>query len=89
MLVLVLGGGTPRRREQRLVLLVLHRGPPSRREQVAGAIDEAAYGPDHSAVATDLHNLAAILRELGDLEGARPLQERALAITEARSGADQ
>jgi tetratricopeptide (TPR) repeat protein len=47
------------------------------------AIDEAAYGPDHPAVAPDLNNLAAILRDLGQPEAAGPLQERALAITEA------
>ena len=47
------------------------------------AIDEAAYGPDHPDVATDLSNLAHILQALGDLEGARPLQERALAIVKA------
>ena len=48
------------------------------------AIDEAAYGPDHPAVATDLNNLASILRDLGQPEAARPLQERALAITKSR-----
>ena len=52
------------------------------------AIDEAAYGPDHPEVATDLNNLAQILRELGQLKVARPLQERALAITEAAYGPD-
>ena len=35
------------------------------------------------AVGTELNNLAKILQALGDLAGARPLQERALAITEA------
>jgi hypothetical protein len=47
------------------------------------AIDEAAYGADHPDVATDLNNLAQILWDLGDVAGARPLQERALAIREA------
>src|SRR5262245_2517237 len=42
------------------------------------AIPEAAYGPDHPEVATALNNLAFILRDLGDLVAARPLQERAL-----------
>ena len=51
------------------------------------AIDEAAYGPDHPDVATDLNNLALILRDLGQLEAARPLQERALAITQAAQSA--
>jgi tetratricopeptide (TPR) repeat protein len=50
------------------------------------AIDEAAYGPGHPEVATDLNNLALILRDLGDPGGARPLAERALAITEAAYG---
>ena len=50
--------------------------------QRALAIDEAAYGPDHPAVARDLDNLAMILQELGQPEQARPLQERALAINE-------
>jgi tetratricopeptide (TPR) repeat protein len=52
------------------------------------AIDEAAYGPDHPAVAAALNNLALILQALGDLAGARPLQERALAIDEAAYGPD-
>jgi tetratricopeptide (TPR) repeat protein len=52
-------------------------------QERALAIDEAAYGPDHPEVATDLNNLAQILQDLGDLAGARPLQERALAIDEA------
>ncbi len=50
-------------------------------EERALAITEAAYGPDHPDVATRLNNLAQILRDLGQPEGARPLQERALAIT--------
>jgi tetratricopeptide (TPR) repeat protein len=52
------------------------------------AIDEAAYGPDHPAVAIDLNNLATILRALGLLAEARPLAERALAIDEAAYGPD-
>src|SRR5580700_8416 len=48
--------------------------------QRALAIDEAAYGPDHPDVARNLNNLALILKDLGDAAGARPLQERALAI---------
>ena len=52
------------------------------------AIDEAAYGPDHPAVARDVNNLAQILLDLRQPEGARPLQERALAITEAAQGPD-
>src|ERR1017187_5581719 len=50
------------------------------------AIDEATYGPAHPAVATDLNDLAQILRALGQPRAARPLQERALAIDEATYG---
>ncbi len=52
------------------------------------AIDEAARGPDHPAVAARLNNLAQILRDLGQPEQARPVQERALAIDEAAYGPD-
>jgi Tetratricopeptide repeat len=44
------------------------------------AIDKAAYGPDHPAVARDVYNLAGVLRDLGDLAGARQGLKRALAI---------
>src|SRR6266568_2285736 len=47
------------------------------------AIDEAAYGRDHPAVASILDNLATILLALGQPGAARPLLERALAIDEA------
>ncbi|MGB9300659.1 MAG: tetratricopeptide repeat protein, partial [Anaerolineae bacterium] len=43
-------------------------------------IDEAVYGNDHPEVATDLSNLGLVLRELGDLKGARECYGRALAI---------
>jgi hypothetical protein len=52
------------------------------------AIDEVAYGPDHPEVGTDLNNLATILRDLGDLPGARILTERAVAIDEVAYGPD-
>jgi hypothetical protein len=52
------------------------------------AIDEAAYGPDHPDVATNLNNLATILQDLWQPAAARPLQERALAISEAAYGSD-
>jgi hypothetical protein len=48
VLVLVLGGGTPRRREKCLVLLVLDWGRPSRRGRVAGTAvlaGDASGGP--------------------------------------------
>jgi tetratricopeptide (TPR) repeat protein len=57
-------------------------------QEQALAIDEAAYGPDHPAVGTDLNNLALILRDLGQPEEARLLQQRALAITETRRSAE-
>jgi hypothetical protein len=41
------------------------------------AIDEAAYGPDHPAVATDLNNLAQILQDLGQPGAARDVDQRA------------
>jgi hypothetical protein len=52
------------------------------------AIEEAALGPDHPAVARTLGNLGSVLRELGDLAGARAFHQRALAIYEARLGPD-
>ncbi len=52
------------------------------------AMTEAADGPDHPEVATDLDNLAGILQDLGQPEQARPLLERALAIDEAAYGPD-
>ena len=46
------------------------------------AMREKVLGPDHPDTATSLHNLALLLRDQGDLAGARPLFERALAIRE-------
>jgi Tfp pilus assembly protein PilF len=43
---------------------------------------EASLGPDHPDTAASLNNLALLLRDQGDLVGARPLYERALAINE-------
>ena len=37
------------------------------------AIDEAALGPDHPNVATRLNNLGLVLKEQGDLAGAKTL----------------
>ena len=50
------------------------------------AIDETAYGPNHTEVAIDVNNLAGVLRDLGDLAGARAGFERALAIDETAYG---
>jgi hypothetical protein len=44
------------------------------------AIDEAAYGPGHLTVAIRLYSLAAVLRDLGRVEEAWLLAERAAAI---------
>ncbi|MEV6868533.1 tetratricopeptide repeat protein, partial [Streptosporangium subroseum] len=46
----------------------------------------AAYGPDHPTVATLLSNLAFNFRDLGRPGEAVPLEQRALAITEAAHG---
>jgi tetratricopeptide (TPR) repeat protein len=51
-------------------------------------IDEAVYGSDHPAVAADVNNLGLVLRDLGDLPGARQCFERALRIDEAVYGLD-
>lgn len=53
--------------------------PLSRR---ALAVDEKSNGPDHPEVATDLNNLAALLKATNRSEEAEPLQRRALAINE-------
>jgi tetratricopeptide (TPR) repeat protein len=52
------------------------------------AIDEASYGPDHPNVATDLNNLAPLLRNTNRLSEAEPIYRRALAIFEASYGPD-
>jgi len=45
-------------------------------------------GPDHLDVATSLNDLGSLLWNMGDLAGARPLFERALAIREKVFGPD-
>ena len=50
------------------------------------AINEAALGPNHPEVATNLNNLAGLLREERDYAGAEPLYRRSLAIREAALG---
>ena len=54
-------------------------GRTSRPAQIAGVEPTAA---------SNLNNLAEVLRAQGDLDRARSLHERALAIFEARLGAD-
>jgi hypothetical protein len=56
-------------------------------EAVGGYTNEAAYAPDHPEVARDVNNLGTVLRELGDLAGARAAYERAPRIFEAHHGA--
>jgi tetratricopeptide (TPR) repeat protein len=51
-------------------------------------IDEASLGKDHPRVATDLNNLATLLRDTNRLGEAEPLMRRALAIDEASYGKD-
>jgi Tetratricopeptide repeat len=43
---------------------------------------------DHPETAQGLHSLAVVLQAQGDLDAARTRHERALAIGEARLGAD-
>ncbi len=52
------------------------------------AIAERSYGPDHSAVAIRLNNLATLLRDTNRMAEAEPLYRRALAIDEASYGPD-
>ncbi|MFC8044669.1 tetratricopeptide repeat protein [Nocardia sp. NPDC057353] len=50
------------------------------------AIEQAAYGPNHSILPTRLHNIAAILRRQKKAEAALSFAARALAIDEATYG---
>ncbi len=52
------------------------------------AIDEQSYGPDHPEVATDLNNLAELLRATNRLAEAEPMYRRALSIDEQSYGPD-
>jgi len=52
------------------------------------AIREKALGQEHPDTATNLNDLARLLRAQGDLAGARPYFERALAIWEKALGPD-
>jgi tetratricopeptide (TPR) repeat protein len=51
-------------------------------------IDEKSYGPNNPDVATELNNLAEVLRATNRLGEAEPLYRRALAIDEKSSGPD-
>ncbi len=58
-------------------------GPARTQMQRALDLAKVSLGPDHPDVAARQNNLAAILRDLGEPERARPLLEQAVAITEA------
>lgn len=49
---------------------------------------EAAFGPNHSYVATAVNNLGVALQDLGEMAEARKCIERALRIDEAAFGPD-
>jgi Tfp pilus assembly protein PilF len=51
------------------------------------AIREKALGPHHPDTAIGLNNLGFLLQAQGDLAGARPYLERALAILDKVLGA--
>ncbi len=51
-------------------------------------IDEASFGPDHPNVATDLNNLAGLLRVTNRFSEAEPMMRRALKIDEKSFGPD-
>jgi Tetratricopeptide repeat len=55
--------------------------PPATRSPLLAAAGE-------EAAADSLNNLAVVLRDQGDVDGARALHECALAIYESRLGAD-
>jgi tetratricopeptide (TPR) repeat protein len=52
------------------------------------AIFEQTFGPEHYEVASNLHNLAAVLCARGDLDQAEKLYRRALGIKEKLLGED-
>jgi len=51
-------------------------------------IKEKVLGVDHPSTATSLNNLALLLNDKGDYEGAEPLFRRALEIREKVLGVD-
>ena len=51
-------------------------------------IDEVTYGPDHPTMAIRANNIGMVLKDLGDLEGAKAHLERALAIFTRSLGPD-
>ena len=49
-------------------------------------IHETTYGPNHTSVATDVINLGSLLKDFGDLDGARTKIERGYRIFRDRLG---
>ena len=60
-------------------------GPAAGRKiPFAGFLGEQTFGPEHYEVASNLHNLAAVLCTRGDPDQAERLYLRALTIKEKR-----
>jgi Flp pilus assembly protein TadD len=51
-------------------------------------IDEKSFGPEHTAVATDLANMAYLLQVTNRRGDAEPLMGRAISILERSLGPD-
>lgn len=74
-----------------LAVYLLARADFSKAEPLirrALAIDEHSYGAEHPDVATQLNNLAQLLKETNRLAEAEPLMRRALAIDEQSYGTE-
>jgi hypothetical protein len=54
------------------------------REQIE--ITDETFDPDNNTVAIDLNNLALVLKDLGDMQGAKKCFERSLIIYQERLG---
>ena len=52
------------------------------------SIGENFYGPDHPQVAIYANNLGGVLKDLGDLQGAKSCYQRALKILQKNLGDD-
>ena len=61
---------------------------PAPSSSAALQISEAALGPEHPTIGIWRNNLGNVLRDLGDLAGARTQLEAALRISEAALGPD-
>jgi len=56
--------------------------------QQAMKIDADSYGTHHPKYATRLNNMALVLKDKGDLEGAKTLYSEAALLLEESLGAD-